>query len=173
VEKNNIKYCHNICKCKKYRKYIFSTLLLVASLTWFILKFYYSYFQTLVFFFLIFFYFNFLYIILINSIQLFLEVNLKWFFWSTEIWSSKVDKKPRKEYFVLLKRRPWKLRIRKEYTRYCLVFFLFILVYFGRLCWYILGIFWYILVYFFLVKMLFSYSIIQYFLVYIVSLVFV
>jgi hypothetical protein len=51
-----------------------------------------------------------------------------------------------------------------------LVFFLFILVYFGRLCRYILGIFWYILVYFFLVKMLFSYSIIQYILVYIFSL---
>jgi hypothetical protein len=44
----------------------------------------------------------------------------------------------------------------QEYTKYCLVFFLFILVYFGRLCEYILGLFWYILVYFFIVKMLFS-----------------
>jgi hypothetical protein len=34
----------------------------------------------------------------------------------------------------------------QEYTKYCLVFFLFILVYFGRLCEYILGLFWYILV---------------------------
>jgi hypothetical protein len=61
----------------------------------------------------------------------------------------------------------------QEYTKYCLVFFLFILVYFGRLCRYILGMFWYILIYFFLVKMLFSYSIIQNFLVYILSLFFV
>jgi hypothetical protein len=51
----------------------------------------------------------------------------------------------------------WKnnVNLDQEYTRYCLVFFLFIMVYFGRLCWYNFGIFWF----FFLVKMLFNYSI--------------
>jgi hypothetical protein len=59
----------------------------------------------------------------------------------------------------------WKnnVNLDQEYTRYCLVFFLFILVYFGRLCRYNFGIFWF----FFLVKMLFNYSIYLYaFLVY-------
>jgi hypothetical protein len=56
--------------------------------------------------------------------------------------------------------------LNQEYTRYCLVLFLFILVYFGRLCRYIFGIFWCILVYFLLVKMLFSFGIFWYILVY-------
>jgi hypothetical protein len=60
-------------------------------------------------------------------------------------------------------------RFRPRIYQVLFVFF-FILVYFGRLCRYILGVFWYILVYFFIVKMLFSYIIIQYVLVYIFSL---